>query len=82
MSSISDRFPTNPTGDKLLEELRRFFQASANARAGNEVDFKESVRIGLWLLRHLPVARDSVFEVISAIYKEFVHKHLSSVEVS
>jgi len=80
--SFLDRFPSNPSGDQLLEELRHFFQSSTKASVGDEEEFRESIRVGLWLIRHLPVARDSVLEIISVVYQEFVKKHLASIEVS
>ena len=77
-----DRYPKNPTGDELLAELRKFLKGSSKARAtGDEAEIQGCIRTGLWLLRHLPVARDAVFDIISVVYEEFVQKYLSNLEV-
>jgi hypothetical protein len=65
----------NPTPEELLLQLRSFLSGSKRAS-----DMKECIYNGLWLLRHLPVARDAVFDLISVIYMDFANKHLSKLE--
>jgi len=79
--SFLDRYPRNPTVEELIVELRKFLGGSSKARVtGDEAAIHECIRTGLWLLRHLPVARDAVFDLISIVYEEFVQKHLNNLE--
>lgn len=65
----------NPSPEELLVQLRSFINGSKRA-----ADLQECIFNGLWLIRHLPVSRDAVFDLISIIYVDFADEHLTKLE--
>ncbi|XP_035710645.1 integrator complex subunit 5 isoform X4 [Folsomia candida] len=41
-----------------------------------ELSMQDLTHLGMWLIRHLPVSRDSVFEFISSTYSQFVKEYI------
>jgi len=54
---------------------------SQPVKATVQLSMEEMVHSGVWLIRHLPVARDAVFDFISITYDEFIKNYLSHTEV-
>ena len=82
MSSL-EGFPKNPTPEEIIGGLRKFslISSSNRTRSRSESEVQEGIKTGLWLLRHLPVSRDSVFDYISSFYQDFVQKYLNALDV-
>lgn len=74
-----DKFPKSPTIEELKVEFQKFTNSHAHATGikFSAKQMKETVYYGMYLVRHLPSGRDSVFEYISTVYEDFVKEYIS-----
>ena len=87
--SFLDRFKDSPSGDELRVHLHRFLtsvrllhQPSLDPNERAPLTGVDLTHTSIYLMKHLPVARDAVLQYISEFYNQFVEIYLDNVEVS
>ncbi|ODM91886.1 Integrator complex subunit 5, partial [Orchesella cincta] len=74
-----DKFPKSPTFEELKLEFDKF--VNNHPVPGHQFlrQVKDTTHSGMFLLRHMPCARDAVFDFISTAYEEFVKEYIAQV---
>jgi hypothetical protein len=70
-----------PSSSSSSKGIKGKVKGQMQQQAVVQLSMTEMIHSGMWLIRHLPVSRDAVFDVISVTYDEFVKEYLSQTEV-
>lgn len=71
-----ERFPKTPSMEDLKTTIDKFINGQSLGRKFLAKHAAEVAHSGMYILRHMPSVRDSVFEYISAVYEDFVKDYM------